>query len=65
VQPRYLSARLHRSLSPGADFRVVNIALWQSPLAFQAAISQPGFQNAPVPIPFHASLYEVVTEDTR
>jgi heme oxygenase (mycobilin-producing) len=65
MQPGYLFTRLHRSLSPSADFRFVNIALWQSPQAFQAAISQPGFRSAPVPFPSHASLYEVVREDKR
>ncbi len=58
-------ARLHRSLSPAADFRFVNVAVWQSPQAFQAAISQPGFTATPVPFPFHASLYQVVHEDQR
>jgi len=65
TQPGYLSTRLHRSLSPAADFRFVNVAVWQSPQAFQAAISQPGFTAAPVPFPFHASLYQVVHEDQR
>ena len=65
TQPGYVSTRLHRSLSPSADFRFINIAVWQSAQAFQAATSQPGFRNAPVPFPFHASLYEVVREDTR
>ena len=63
TQPGYLSTRLHRSLSPGAEFRFVNVALWQSPQAFQVSTSQPEFRNAPVPFPFHASLYEVVRED--
>ena len=63
TQPGYLSTRLHRSLSPSADFRFVNVALWQSPQAFQAATFQPGFSNAPVPFPFHASLDEVVRAD--
>jgi heme-degrading monooxygenase HmoA len=65
TQPGYLCTRLHRSLSPAADFRFINVALWQSPQAFQAATSQPGFTDAPVPFPFHPSLYEVVREDQR
>lgn len=64
-QDGYVSTRLHRSLSPAADFRFVNVAVWRSRQAFQAATSQPGFRNAPVPFPFHASLYEVVHEDQR
>ena len=63
TQPGYLSTRLHRSLSPGADFRFVNVAVWQSAQAFQAAIAQTAFTNATIPFPFHASLYDVVRED--
>ena len=63
TQEGYLSTRLHRSLSPSADFRWVNVAVWQSPQAFQAATAQPGFTDAPVPFPFHAALYEVARED--
>jgi len=65
TQEGYLSTRLHRSLSPEADFRFVNFALWESEQAFRDATSQPEFRNAPVPFPFHASLYEVVREDER
>ena len=65
TQQEYLSTRLHRSVSPPADFRFVNVALWQSPREFQAATSQPEFANATIPFPFHASLYEVVREDQR
>jgi heme oxygenase (mycobilin-producing) len=61
----YVSTRLHRSLSPDADFRFVNVALWESPQAFRDATSQPEFSNARVPFRFHASLYEVVSEDDR
>jgi len=63
AQEGYLSTRLHRSLSPSAEFRFVNVALWKSAHAFQAATSSPEFKNANVPFPFHASLYEVVRED--
>jgi heme oxygenase (mycobilin-producing) len=61
----YRSTRLHRSLSPDADFRFVNVALWESEQAFRDATSQPEFGNAPVAFRFHASLYEVVREDER
>lgn len=50
TQEGYIWTRLHRSLSPGADFRFVNIALWQSQQAFQAATSRREFRNAPVPL---------------
>ena len=65
TQEEYLSTRLHPSLSPSAAFRFVNVARWESPRAFQAAISQPEFRNASVPFPPHPSLYEVVREDER
>jgi heme-degrading monooxygenase HmoA len=65
TQEGYLTTRLHRSLSTSADFRFVNVALWQSAQAFQAATSRPEFRNAGVPFPFHAALYEVVREDHR
>jgi heme oxygenase (mycobilin-producing) len=61
----YLSTRLHRSLSPTADFRFVNLALWESEQAFRDATSRTEFGNAPVPFPFHVSLYEGVREDER
>jgi heme oxygenase (mycobilin-producing) len=63
TQQGYLSTRLHRSLSSAADFRFINVAVWQSARAFQAAISQPGFTSATIPFAAHASLYEVVRED--
>ncbi len=63
TQPGYLSTRLHRSLSPAADFRFVNVAVWQSPQAFQAAVSQPGFTATLIPFASHPSLYQVVRED--
>ena len=65
TQEGYLSSRLHRTIAPAADFRFVNVALWQSEQAFRAATSRPEFRDAPVPYPFHASLYEVVREDER
>lgn len=65
TQEGYLSTKLHRSLAPAADFRFVNVALWQSAQLFQAATAQPEFRNAPVPFRFHASLYEVVREEER
>jgi heme-degrading monooxygenase HmoA len=46
TQEGYLSARLHRSISQTADFRYVNVALWESEEAFRAATSRPEFSNA-------------------
>jgi heme oxygenase (mycobilin-producing) len=61
----YLSTRLHRSLSSDADFRFVNVALWESEQAFRDATAQPEFTSAPAPFRFYASLYEVVRKDER
>jgi heme-degrading monooxygenase HmoA len=63
TQEGYASTKLHRSLSPTADLRFVNVALWESAQAFRVATSQPEFRNTPDPFPFRAVLYEVVRED--
>jgi heme-degrading monooxygenase HmoA len=62
TRPGYLAARLHRSLSPEARFRFVNVAGWHDPQAFQQAIGDPGFREAAAGIQrwAHASLYQVV-----
>jgi heme oxygenase (mycobilin-producing) len=62
TQPGYVATRLHRSLSPEADFRFVNIGRYTSPQAFQAAIGQPEFREAAAAIQHraHPGLYEVV-----
>jgi heme oxygenase (mycobilin-producing) len=62
-QPGYVATRLHRSLSPSADFRFVNVALWQSAEAFRRATSTTAFQAASLPYTSHPSLYEVVRTD--
>jgi heme-degrading monooxygenase HmoA len=61
-QPGYLATRLHRSLTPEADFRFVNIGRYTSPQAFQAAVGQPEFRQAAAAIQHraHPSLYQVV-----
>ena len=37
TQPGYISTALHQSLSPDAQYRLINIAKWESPEAFKAA----------------------------
>jgi len=61
----YLTAHLHRSLASNADFRFVNVALWESAEAFTAATSRPEFRAKTPPFPFHPALYEVVREADR
>jgi len=62
-QPGFLDTSLHRSLSPDARFQLVNVARWQSPAAFQAAIEKlqksdlgSGMRGTV----FHAALYRVI-----
>jgi heme-degrading monooxygenase HmoA len=66
----FLSARdgfrataLHRALRPDADFRFVNVAVVDSPQAWQDAIGDPAFPGGRMPFRAHPSLYEVVRED--
>jgi hypothetical protein len=66
-QPGFVSTRLHRSLSPEAKFQLVNVARWQSPEAFQAAIAkmrQSDLGGGLRGTVFHASLYRVIHQDT-
>ena len=62
TQPGFVSARLHRAISPDPRFRFVNIAEWESPQAFASAVGSEGFralaQNNRAPN--HPALYQVV-----
>ena len=62
--PGFISTRLHRSLDPQAKFRFVNIAQWESPQHFQAAMSIEAFQQIREKMPFTANpaLYRVISE---
>jgi heme oxygenase (mycobilin-producing) len=44
-QPGFVSSRLHRALAPDARFRFINIAEWESPSDFQAAVSSEQFRE--------------------
>jgi heme-degrading monooxygenase HmoA len=66
AQPGFISTRLHRSLTPAACFRLVNVAQWETPAAYQAAIAALGASSVAAGFRdtvFHASLYEVIRED--
>lgn len=65
TQAGYLSSQLHRSISPAADFRFVNVALWESEEAFRLGTVKPEFSSAPVQYHFHASIYRVILADDR
>lgn len=62
--PGFVSTRLHESLDPQAKFRFVNVAEWESPQHFQAAMRTEAFQQAIQKMPFAAypALYRVVVE---
>ena len=60
-QPGFVSTRLHRALQPDARFRFVNVADWESPQDFQAAVGSEEFrQIASGAAPGSPALYEVV-----
>jgi heme-degrading monooxygenase HmoA len=63
-QPGYVSTRLHQSLDPEARFRYVNVAVWESPQAFQAALESRDFTANRERVPFtnYPSLYSVIRE---
>lgn len=45
AKPGCLGTRLHRAISPGARFQLVNVARRESREAFRAATADPGFQQ--------------------
>ncbi len=60
----FISTRLHQSLDPQAKFRFINVAEWESPQHFQAAIRAQAFQEIARKMPFAAygALYQVIVE---
>jgi heme oxygenase (mycobilin-producing) len=60
-QPGFVSTRLHRALTPDARFGFVNIAEWESPAHFSAAVGTEEFRRlAAGGPPSFPSLYQVV-----
>ncbi|MET1415807.1 antibiotic biosynthesis monooxygenase family protein [Roseibium sp. HPY-6] len=65
-QPGYISTSLHQALDPGARFQLINMAKWESPEAFHAAISkmrQSSLGKEMNGTVFHAALFQVVRSD--
>ena len=63
TQPGYIDTALHRALTPDAEFQFVNVAQWQTPEEFRAAIQSPGFQQAATGLVGyrpHPALYHLV-----
>ncbi len=59
-QPGFVSSKLHRALAPDARFRFINIAEWESPQNFQAAVTSEEFRElAQRGVPGSPALYEV------
>ena len=63
-QPGYVSTALHRSLDPQARFRYINIAVWESPADFNAALNHPDFvaYRDRVPFAHYPSVYTVIRQ---
>ena len=60
-QRGFISTRLHRALSPEARFRFINVAEWESPQDFQAAVGNEQFRRmAAGAAPNYPALFEVV-----
>ena len=69
--PGFRGLRLHRALSSQTRFQIVNVANWESPQAWEAAVANPEFQDglralaedAEVQFSANPALYEVVYGD--
>jgi heme oxygenase (mycobilin-producing) len=69
-QPGFRSLRLHRAMTAGAPFQLVNVAEWDSAEALQAATAQDFFQQSAqrsmqqFDVTAHPAIYRVVLEAT-
>ena len=61
----FISTHLHQSLDPQAKYRFINVAEWESPQHFQAAMRTEAFQEIARAMPFAAypALYRIRVED--
>ncbi len=65
-QDGFIATRLHRALAPEARFGFVNVAEWESPRHFQAAVTNPEFAELTKDaLPGSPSLYAVVARMER
>jgi len=65
AQPGFLSLRLHKAVTPGAQYRYVNVARWASDAEYRAPHTTDHFrqligQEAWLEFPSSPTLYEVV-----
>lgn len=49
-QPGYISTKLHQSLDPEAQYALINVAEWETPAQFKAAIAAMRARSAFTPI---------------
>ena len=63
-QRGYVSTALHRSLDPQARFRYINVAVWETPEDFHAALNHPRFVALREATPFahYPSVYTVIRQ---
>jgi heme-degrading monooxygenase HmoA len=59
----FRATALHRALRPDARFRFVNVAVIDTPQAWQEAIADPGFPGREMPFRAHPGLYDVAHQD--
>ena len=63
-QPGFIATRLHKAVSPDAQFTYVNIAEWESAEHFEAAISREEFkkltEGSQKRFPHYPALYSVI-----
>lgn len=66
TQPGYISTALHQSISPDAQFILINVATWESAAAFQAASAAMRQSSGIAPVEgltFTPGLYTVIERD--
>ena len=65
-QPGYISTKLHEAIAPGSKFHFINVAQWESAEAFQAAVTNPEFQELTKStvenFPHYPALYQMIRE---
>ena len=65
-QPGFVRTTLHRAISPGARFHLVNVAEWESAEHFAAAVGSAEFRDLTAgAVPHYPALYEVVRDEQR
>lgn len=66
AQPGYISTALHSAVTPDATFALVNVARWESPDAFRAAVQamrDAGVFTPPEGVTATPALYTVIAQD--